>query len=485
MPILTSIPSTQRTPGGTIEFNVTDGARGLIALARRVALIGAKITAGVGVNGTVYQIFVDGDGDRYFGKGSELALMCRAALKAARKAGKSPEIFAVSLAEATGVKATKTLTVTGPATAAGNIGLRIAGRPISVPVANGDSANTMAASINTAIGGAAGEGILPGTAGVAGAVVTFTYATQGVNGEDAAIVVDSAPTGVAVAVAAGVAGTGAYDITATLDVLNDRHYNAIAVANHTATDVSDLAAYEAARAAPGVKRWSFGFIGVRGTLSAATTLATAANSEYTTVVACEDCPNLPGEIAAQVAVTRFAEEDPSMTMSGTELDLYAPPGGSVFTPGTGGEVEAALAAGVTPLSVKPDGSVYIVRLITTRTTLNGAPYMLMSDFGVPYTLTWIGEQADAVVLIFMSDRRNKKMTFGARKRLRSKLLDMLRLAEKREYVQNVEAHKGQIQVEPDETVRTRMNYDLPVSVVPGLEQTAGVLRLFVENAIAA
>jgi phage tail sheath gpL-like len=184
-------------------------------------------------------------------------------------------------------------------------------------------------------------------------------------------------------------------------------------------------------------------------------------------------------------VTRFAEEDPSMTMSGIELDLYAPPGGSVFTPGQGGEVEAALAAGVTPLSVKADGTVYIVRLITTRTTLNGAPYMLMSDFGVPYTLTWVGEQADAVVVIFMADRRNKKMTAGARKRLRSKLLDMLRLAEKREYVQNVEAHKAEVQVEPDQSVRTRMNYDLPVSVVPGLEQASGVLRLFVENAIAA
>jgi phage tail sheath gpL-like len=485
MTLVNSISPTTRTPGGTVEFNVTDGARGLVALARRVALVGAKITAGVGVNGTVYQIFVDGDGDRYFGKGSELALMCRAALAAARKAQASPEIYAISLAEASGVKSTKTLTVTGPATSAGTLAMRIAGRPIFVPIASGDSATTIATAINTAIGGAAAEGILPGTAGVASAVVTFTYATQGVNGEDLVITVDSTPTGVAVAVASGVTGTGAYDITATLDTLTDRHYNAVVIANHTSTDVSDLAAYQAARGAPGVKRWSFGFMGVRATLSTATTLATAANSEYTTIVACEDCPNLPGEIAAHVAVTRFAESDPSLTMSGTDLDLYAPPGASVFTPGAGGEVEAALAAGVTPLSVRADGSVYIVRLVTTRTTLNGAPYDLMRDFGVPYTLTWVGEQADALVTVFTAERRNKKMTFNARKRLRSRLLGMLRQAQAKEILQNVEAHKAEVQVEPDQSVPTRMNYDIPVSVVPGLEQTAGVLRLFVENAIAA
>jgi phage tail sheath gpL-like len=485
MAILTSIPSTYRTPQATVEFDITSGARGLIALTRRVALIGAKITAGTQAVNTPVQIFVDGDGDGYFGKGSELALMCRAALKAARKAGKSPELWACALAEAAGVKTTKTFTVTGPATAAGNVIIRIAGRPISTPVANADVANTIAAAIKAAIDLVAANGVLPGVATVATNVVTFTYATQGINGEDLKASVDSVPTGVAVAYAAGVSGTGAYDVTASLDVLRDKHYNAVAIANHTATDITDLATYEDDRGQPGVKRWSFAFLAVNGTLSTATTLASAANKEYTTVVACEDAPNLPGEIAAQVAVTRFAEEDPSLTMSGTELDLYAPPPVSVFTPGVGGEVEAALAAGVTPLSVNNrTGAVYLVRLVTTKTTHAGAPYDLLRDFSVAYTLTWVGEQADALVMVFMSDRRNKKMTSSTLKRLRSRLLDMLRAAEKLEYIQNVELHKAEVQVEADATVKTRLNYDIPVSVVPGLEQASGVLRLFLENAAA-
>jgi phage tail sheath gpL-like len=485
MAILTDMPSTYRVPGTGVKFDITSGARGLVALPRRVALVGVRATgSGTATSLVPYQIFVDGDGDTLFGAGSELALMCRAALKAGRLSGKMPEIWAVGIAAPAGVASTKTLTVTGPATGSGNIALRIAGRPISVPVASGDTATTMAAAIDAAIDLVAASGILPITASSAAAVATLTANQIGVNGEDLKVAVDSTPTGVAVAVASGVTGTGVYDITAALDVLRNQHYNAIVTANHAATDVSDLAAHITERSASGVKKWVFSFLATTGTLSAATTLATAANSEYQVVVAAEDFPNLPGEIAAHVAVTRIAEEDPSLTVSGRVLDLYPPPAASVFTEGVGGEQDAALAGGVTPLALDTEGKVKIVRLVTTKTTHNGAPFDNLRDFGVPYTLTWVGEQADTLVTVFMSDPRNKKMTANTRKRLRSRLLGMLRAAEALEYIQNVELHKDEVQVEPDATVKTRMNYDIPVSVVPGLEQAAGVLRLYVENAAA-
>jgi phage tail sheath gpL-like len=485
MPITTSIPSTFRTPGSTVEFDITSGARGLVALTRRVALIGVRATGvGTATNAVPYQIFVEGDGDARFGKGSELALMCRAALRAARKANKSPEIWAISIAEPAGVKSAKTFTVTGPATAAGDVIIRIAGRWISAPVANADTANTVAASIKTAIDKIAATGDLPGVASVATNVVTFTLTQQGVNGEDLKVSVESAPTGIAVAAASSATGTGAAVIQPALDALNDKQYNGVVTANHTTTDITSLKAYALARGAAGVKQWSFWFMAANGTLTASTTLATTADTEYGVEITCEDCPNLPGEIATHVAVTRFGVEDPSLRVSGTKLDLYAPPGPSVFTPGVGGEVESALAAGATPLSANANGEVYIVRLVTTKTTHNSAPYDLMRDFGVPYTLTWMGEQADATVRVFMSDVRNAKMTVATQQRLRSVLLDLLRQAEALRYIQNVEQHKGELQVGPDAVVNTRVNYDLPISVVPGMEQAAGVLRLFVEAAAA-
>lgn len=485
MGIVTSIPTSFSTPGGTVELNTTDGARGLVSLVRRVSLIGVRATGvGTAVNGVPYQIFVEGDGDARFGKGSELAIMCRAALKAGRKAGRTPEIWATSIAAPAGVATTKTFTVTGTATAAGNVIIRIAGRYITAPVASGDVQNTIAASIKSAIDTVAATGDLPGTAGVATNVVTFTLAQIGINGEDLKVSVEFVPSGVTVVAAAGATGTGAAVIQPALDALNDKQYSGVAIANHTTTDVTSLLAYVAARGAAGVKKWSYCFVATNGTLSSGTTLATAANSPYIVVNAFEDCPNLPSEIAAHVAVMRIGIEDPSLSVSGTELDLYAPPGPSVFTPGTGGEVESALNGGVTPLSVTATGAAYVVRLITTMTTVNSAPYKLQRDFGVPYTLTYMGEQADILVILFMADPANKKMTIATQKRLRSRLLGMLRAAEELTYIQNVELRKDQVQVGPDALVPTRLNYDLPVSVVPGLEQAAGVLRLFVENAAA-
>ncbi|MCK8296014.1 phage tail protein, partial [Erwinia amylovora] len=83
----------------------------------------------------------------YFGQGSELALMCRAAIAAGRKAGNIPELWACPINEpGGGTAATYTLTVTGPATASGNVVLSLLGHKITVGVTSGDSATTVAAA---------------------------------------------------------------------------------------------------------------------------------------------------------------------------------------------------------------------------------------------------------------------------------------------------------------------------------------------------
>jgi phage tail sheath gpL-like len=487
MPVTTTTPASVLTPGSWIEFDTTTGSRGLVALPRRVALIGVRTTAvGTATNAVPYQIFTEAAADAYFGVGSELAIMCRAALKAARKAGTSPEIWAIAIAEASGVKGTRTFTTTGPATASGDVVFRIMGRTLRAPVINGDSANTVAASIKSTIDAMAATGDLQGVGSVATNVATFTLTNIGINGVDLFAEVVSVPAGVGVTAAVGVAGTGAAVTTPATDALVDKQYHVIAVANHTTVDITSLLTYTAARSAAGVKKWSFVVVPVTGTIATATTLATAANSEYFVIPCFEASPVMPGELAAMTAVMRLAQEDPSLTFSGTQMppELYACPAASVFTPGAGGEVESALAGGVTPFSVTDAGLVYCVRLITSKTTVNSAPYVLMRDFGVPYTLTWLGVQADATVAIFMSDPKNKKMTLQVMKRLRSALLDMLRSAEALTYVQNVELHKAEIIVEAHPTVPTRLVYALPVSVVPGMEQAVGKLTLFLEAAIA-
>src|SRR3972149_3155414 len=272
MSIKTSIPSNPRKPGLYVEFDVTSAARGLAPIDRRVALIGARLTAGTVAAGIPTEVFTETGADPYWGKGSELALMCRAAMKAgkklARKGKKPPALWALALADPAGVKADFTFTVTGPATAAGDVVFRIAGRTLRAGVANAASAT----------------------------------------------------------------------------VVN----------------------------APGFKAFTIPYLAEIGSATTANALAVGANQMDVVLVSAEDCPNLTGEIAAQVAVTVEGHDDPAANLDGTELDLYPPPAASVPT---ATEIETAIAAGSLVLGVNnSQDQMTIVRAVTTKTAINSVPF---------------------------------------------------------------------------------------------------------------
>src|SRR6185295_12646844 len=185
MSILTSVPSSTRKPGTYAEFDNTSKSSGLTPITRRAVMQGARLnaaawiastayvigdwvtnsgnvyrctvagtsagsggptqTSGTATDGTVtwifvqaalkaslrtaYQMFTEADADAYFGKGSELALMVRAALKATKMAGKSPELWATAEDDAGGsARKKETFTVTGTAGESKDIAFRIAGR---------------------------------------------------------------------------------------------------------------------------------------------------------------------------------------------------------------------------------------------------------------------------------------------------------------------------------------------------------------------
>lgn len=478
MPITTNVPSNLRKPGTFHQFDVTSSARGLVPLTNRVALIGARTAAGTVATGIIKQIFTESEGDGYFGKGSELALMCRAALKAGKKYGASPEVFGLALADpGGGVKATRTFTVTGPATEAGDVVVTIAGRSIRAGVANGDTANTVAASINAAIAPMIAD--LPVTATVATNVVTLLLNNAGVNGNDCRIGVTKTPAGITIATASPIAGTGAYDITASLDLLIDRHYHAIAIANHTATDITDFTTHIDAQGQPGTKRWVFGVLAETASLTTGNTLGTTANKKEIIVGNAELFPNMTGEIAAQLATTLYAESDPALPFDGQELDLYLPPDANVPTDA---EIETSLGAGTTILTVNDTKTAtQIVRFVTTKTTEGGATFENLLDVTNTKSLFYIALQTDAAWKRWQANKRNKKNTGGAQKRLRSVTLDILKSAEDLEIVHNVDAHLKELVVETDAVVKTRLNVAIPVSVVPNLHQIVGVHTLFVEG----
>jgi phage tail sheath gpL-like len=480
MPITTSVPSSRRKPGTFQEFDVTSAARGLVPIAYNIALVGNKTAAGTATNLTPYLVGSEGEADTLFGIGSELALMCRAAFDAARRYGTSPAIYAVSIADAAGTAATRTFTVTGPATAAGDLEVKVAGRLIRVGVASGDAQNTIAANLKAAIDAvnAVGDTALPCTAGVATNVVTLTARQTGPNGSDIRIAVVKAPAGVTVATASPIAGATAYVITTALDVLVDRYYHGVAIANHTSTDVANLASYITNMSQPQTKKWPICVMAETASLSTGNTLGTTANNMQICVVNAELFPEMTGELAARAVATLFAEEDPALNFNGAEITPYLPDAAAVPTDA---EIETALAAGTTILSVNDQRTAgTIVRFVTTRTSLGGAVFENVLDVTNVKTLFYIAIQVDAAWKRFQANDANRKNTAGAAKRLRSVTLDVLRQAEALDYIQNVELHRDELQVEKDAIVKTRLNCAIPVSVVPNLHQIAGVHTLFIE-----
>lgn len=475
MTIKTSIANNIRKPGSFAEFDITGGARGLANLTRTVGLIGMRKAAGTKAAASLSQVFTEADADTFFGKGSELALMCRAAIAAGKIFGALPQIWAVPMDDPGGVFVSKTttMTVTGPATAAGDVVFKVAGRILRAAVANADTATTVGNAIRDAIN--AKPELLPCSATAAAGVVTVTYAHKGVTGNDLKISTVSMPAGLAIAVAAGAAGTGVYNAATALNVLYDKRYFAVALSQHLAQEVTDLKAYVDARNAAAVKAWATGYIAETGTLATATTLGTTSNYKDVFVVSAENFPWLPGEIAAHVAACVEAQTDAAYNFDGTELGCALPEPTDIPT---NAEIETALAAGVTILSDNfTHDKATLVRFVSTKTTEAGVAYENLLDGSNVRALFETAAQVDAKLALVL---KNAKKNARTKKRIKAVVLDVLRKLEEIEVVQNVEAHLGEIQVEDDPTVTTRLNVSIPTSVVPNLHQLAAVYTLFVE-----
>lgn len=533
MAIKTSIGTNVRKPGTFAEFDVTSAARGLVPLTNRVALVGARLNAPNWAGSTAYslhqyvtnggnvyrcvvagtsaaaggpthasgdaadntvtwrfvqaallgstatptQMFTDSDADKYWGKNSELALMVRAALKVGAQMGSMPEIWAVALDDVGGAaRQIYTITIAVTTAAAGDIVLQIGGRTIRAGVAAGDSASTIATTLRNAIESLAAKGDLPGASTISGAVVTFAVANAGVNGASLKTPeLVSRPAGVTVTIATGGTGSGAYDITASLDTLIDKRYNAIAIANHASADISDLKAHIDARNAPAVKHFTQAYLAENGTLSEATTLATAANYKEITVVSAEDFPNLPAEIAAAFATMVESKSDPAYNFDGQELPLYLPAAASIPT---NAEIETALAGGATILTANEarDRAV-VVRWVTTQTQVNGVAFENLLDGSNTRSLFYSAVQVDLKLKTVLAGAKKNDRT---KKRVKSVVIDVLRKLEEIEVLKNVETHLGEVQVEDDAVVTTRLNVAVPNSVVPNLHQLAVVHTLLIE-----
>ena len=270
----------------------------------RSLLIGQRLAAGAVAEAVPTLIGTGADADRAFGRGSQLALMARAF----RGNNPTGELWCLALDDAAGAVAeTHTITATAAATAAGTISLYIAGRRVSVAIANGATVNQIAAAIHAAV---TSRDDLPVTSAVAAAVVTLTARNAGAS-QDIDVQLnfqpdEALPAGVALDVAAGVAGATDPDIADAIAAFGDEQYNLI-VSPYTGSATVPSAAVTAlnaeleSRFSPTIALEGNAILGLRSTLAQATTYGNALNSYHLTVVGHGASPFPAWEDASAVA----------------------------------------------------------------------------------------------------------------------------------------------------------------------------------------
>lgn len=175
------------------------------------------------------------------GAGSQLARM----VEAYRQTDPFGELYVIAVPESTGAAATVTLTVTGAATETGTVNVYVGRTRVQAPVTNGDNVATIASSIKDAINAVP---TLPFTASSSAGVVTLTARHKGLCGNEIPVSLnyygfgggEVLPAGVQIAVATGIAGTGAPVLTGAVAAMADEPFDYIGLPFNDTASVNTL-----------------------------------------------------------------------------------------------------------------------------------------------------------------------------------------------------------------------------------------------------
>ena len=396
--IIQGFPETYKRPGFYGETVYGAGGISSGSIPKYLLLMGLKTSAGsMTANTQVVDIGSDDEADTYCGQGSLLARMC---YQARREAG--IRIKAIAVTEASGgAAATATITIATDSTSSGEWVYTIAGVDVRVPVSSGATPTVQATAIKNAINS---NPRLPVTAINSSGVVTVTTRNVGAICNSFIIFQNilTKPGASTSAVAGGAAvlssnpgetgvffsgGSGTEDVTAALATVYAGRYHRIGVGMIDATNAALIEAQLDSKAGPTVGRMEHAIFGSNDTISNATSVAqTTLNNARCQLAWMEESETHPSEIAARVAAARLAKEqsNPNSNFDGYVLNgIRAQRSRAKWA--TEANQVSALDNGVTPLLSAADGTVSIVRAITTKSLTSSNPDYRTLDVGFAAT----------------------------------------------------------------------------------------------------
>lgn len=480
-----TIPIDIRTGGQFIEIDNSKALGGnLIAQARRILVIGNKLATGTVAEGVLKRVNAPSEAAEYWGRGSVLHEL----LRGMREVNKESDMWAVGLDDlVAGVKATKTVTFTGPATGSGTLALRLNGELVPVGVTTGDTATNIAANAVTAVN-AFLDG--PVTAANVDGVMTLTARHKGVFGNDIDVRVnyqadEVLPAGITVAIAAGVAGTGNPDVATALAAITNENYYTIVVPYGDTTNLDKLKVEMASRFGGMDMRTGHVFAPKAGTHGDLTTFGSGRNNVHETINGVKSPPQGAYNWNARMAaVIEFnGAIDPARPFKTLEVPgLLAPAEEDRFTRP---ERELLLRDGISTFTVDQGGTVLVETIITSYQTnpqgIDDVSYLMLNtkwtaDF---MRFSFRVDQALAFPRHKLADdgtNFDEGQAVATPRLIKSVLVATARKLEKVGILENFETFKKDVRVVRSMVDRNRANAIIPADCVNQFNTFAGAVQ---------
>lgn len=460
-----TIPNTVRVPLAYVEFDNSQAITGTPVKNNKTLVLGLRLPTGNVNAGEPTRITRKEQAESAFGRGSMLAEM----LKAFLKANPYSDLYALALDDiAEPVCATGKITVTGTCSAAGQIALMIAGVSIPVAVRQNETAATIANKITTAINA---NTALPVTASTSGADVVLTCRWGGITGNDIDVrinyyVGETLPAGVAIDIAKMDGGAGNPDITQAITALGDTWWTDI-VNPFTDTANLNLLSEELQSRWDGIRQIDgLCWIAYRGTHAQASTFALSRNDYLYTCIPTNISPEPPYIWASvNAAVCTYALNiDPARPVQTLELTGVKPP--AIADCWQWNERNLHLFDGLSAYNVNANGKVQLDRVITMyRVNKYDVEDVSYLDVETIKTLSYIRYAIRS--RITQKFPRHKLADDGTRfgagqpiatpSIIRAELIALFTELETAGLVENFDAYKDSLIVERDANDRNRIN----------------------------
>ncbi len=475
-----SIPAALRVPGAYSEIDNSSAVRGAQMIAYKRLLLGQMLSTGTATANQLVRVTNEAQAKTLFGAGSQLAGQVKAALTQ----DSFTELWCMPVSDnGSGVKASGTIAVTGPATAAGTISLYVAGRLVEIAVASGDSANDIAAAIEAAIDA---DTDLPATSSVSTNTVTVTANHKGTCGNEIDLRVnyqdgEETPAGVGLTITAMASGATNPSLTSAIAALGDEWFHIWSAGWTDATSLTAIETELADRFGPLREIEGHCFVAKNDTHSNLGTLGNSRNSPHLTIVsaAYELMPAYEKAAEAASIVAYYAAIDPARPIQNLPYKwCLAPKATDQFTLE---ERNLLLYDGIATSYVDAGGVMQAERMITTyKETSSGAADTSYLDVETLLTLMFI--RHDWRDYIKRKYPRHKLAADGTRfgpgqavvtpKLMKAEMVIKFRQWEELALVENIDQFKTDMIAERNVADPNRLDVLLPPDLVNQLRITA-------------